>query len=275
MLFTDTTFIGIDIPGVRRQLVYAALDNNLDLIALSRGTADDVLAFVKGQDKVFVAVNSPRRTNSGFMAEEDFRAGLQPQPRPGRWDRWRVAEYELRLHRIKVRRTPADPGNAPGWMHIGFDIFQSLEASGFRPYDSAYTPPAVGSEAQPRYSIESYPHASFTALLECLPFPKTTLEGRIQRQLVLLRQDVEVPDPMQIFEEITRFRLLNGELNLDRLLDSPQLDALVAAYTAWSASTGDVTLLGHEQEGQIAIPVRELLAVYSRSKASQRRPVTS
>ena len=242
---------------------------------MSQGTEDEVLAFVKGQDKVFVAVNSPRRTNRGFMANESFRAGLTPRPRPGRWDRWRVAEYELRQHRIKVRRTPADPANAPGWMRKGFEIFQSLEASDFRPYNASYDLQDEVNATASRYSIECYPHASFTALLERLPFPKTALEGRIQRQLILFRKDIELPDPMQIFEEITRFRILNGEINLESLLESSQLDAIAAAYTAWAASTGDVTLIGHEEEGQIAIPVRELQAVYSRSRTAQRSPMSS
>lgn len=263
MLFNDTAFIGIDIPGARRPFTYAALDPELNLIALAYGDEDDVLAFVNGQDRAFVAINNPRSTNQGFMADEAFRDGLRPRPKPGRWDRWRVAEYALRQSRIKVQRTPHEVANAPVWMQKGFRLYQSLARSGYQPFNQHF----VGEEAQAngdvRFTVECYPHAAFTALLERLPFAKNSLEGRIQRQLVMYVNEVEVPNPMQVFEEITRFRLLQGELLLDDLYEPTQLDALVAAYTAYMASRGDITMLGDPREGQIAVPVRKMLQKYS------------
>lgn len=263
MLFTDTTFIGIDIPGARRPLTYAALDADLNLLALSYGDHDDVMAFVNGQDHAFVAINNPRSTNKGFMAEENFRARLNPRPKPGRWDRWRVAEYALRQSRIKVQRTPNNPSNAPSWMLKGFKLYNSLAGAGFKPYVQGFLPEEVRANGDVRFSIECYPHAAFTALLERIPLSKNSLEGRIQRQLVLYTHEVDVPDPMQVFEEITRYRILKGELILDNLLVPTQLDALVAAFTAWVASKGAVTLLGHPQEGQVVIPVRKMLTKYA------------
>ncbi len=263
MLFTDTTFIGIDIPGARRPLTYAAIDAELNLIALASGDDENVLAFVNGQDRAFVAINNPRSTNKGYMAEESFRSVLNPRPRPGRWDRWRVAEYALRQSRIKVRRTPKSPENAPVWMQKGFKLYRALANSGYRPYVQDFVPEDEHANGDVRFSIECYPHAAFTALLEHIPFNKSTLEGRIQRQLILYVNEVDVPNPMRIFEEITRYRLLKGELLLDDLFEPTQLDALVAAYTARMASLGKVTLLGHPLEGQIVIPVRQMLAKYT------------
>jgi len=267
MFFIDTTFIGIDIPSLKRPLTYAALDAEQNLVALGQGSPDDVLAFVMGLNKAFVAVNNPRRENQGIMAQEEYRAGLHTRPKPGRWDRWRVAEYELRLRRIKVHRTPRSASKAPGWMQIGFSIFKALQAAGFRDFvpPAETTPGEVGSPAataNDQTFIETYPHAAFTTLLKCLPFSKTGLEGRIQRQLVLYVNGVNLPNPMQVFEEITRHRILNSELVLDDLLEPTQLDALVAAYTAWSAAKGEYTLIGHPEEGQVVLPVRELLPHY-------------
>jgi hypothetical protein len=96
------------------------------------------------------------------------------------------------------------------------------------------------------------------------PFPKTTLEGRIQRQLVLHEHDLHIPDPMRLFEEITRHRLLQGVMPLQDLYSPGELDALVAAYTAWVAATrpSEALLLGDPEEGQIALPVSELKRHY-------------
>ena len=263
MLFTDTTFIGIDIPGARRPLTYAALDADLNLIALADGNEDDVLAFVNGQDRAFVSVNNPRSTNQGYMASESFRSALNPRPKPGRWNKWRVAEYLLRQTRIKVQRTPHEVENAPIWMQKGFGIYNSLAKAGFEAYSQGFVPTEAHNKGDGRFSVECYPHAAYTALLERIPFNKNSLEGRIQRQLVLFVNDVEVPNPMQIFEEITRYRLLQGELLLDDLYEPTQLDALVGAFTAYMASKGEVSLLGHPLEGQIVVPVQPMLQKYS------------
>ena len=72
-------------------------------------------------------------------------------------------------------------------------------------------------------------------LLGQLPLPKPTLEGRLQRQLVLFEQDMGIKDPMEFFEEITRHRLLKGILPIECIYTSEELDALVAAFTAYLA----------------------------------------
>jgi hypothetical protein len=97
-----------------------------------------------------------------------------------------------------------------------------------------------------------------------LPFPKNSFEGRLQRQLTLYRNGLNIADPMRIFEEITRHRLMTGVLPLEGLFTTPQLDALGAAYTAWVAAIqpDQVTLLGSSEEGQIVLPVAELQSKY-------------
>ncbi len=255
MLFHHTTFVGIDPTAGQRPIVYAALDPDLKLLALNQGELDEVSAFLGGQEAAVAAINAPRRPNQGLMKQEALRAQLQPAPRPGRWEGFRVAEYLLRQRNIATVRTNARLENCPNWMQAGFLLYQRLERLGYQDYPA--------NEAA-RQMQESYPHAAFTVLVGRAPYAKTTLEGRLQRQLVLYERGLNIPDPMDIFEEITRYRILRGTLTLDLLYSPQELDALVAAYTAWfsAKNPGEVTLLGHPAEGQIVLPEKSILPKY-------------
>jgi hypothetical protein len=255
MLFNETTFIGIDPTAGLRPIAYAALDQDLRLLALDEGDFDEITAFVGGQKAAFVAVASPRRPNQGLMKRDDIRESLKPVPRPGRWLGYRVAEYQLRQHNIPVMRTCSEERKCPKWMRIGFDIYRRLKSMGYSEY------PSTNQTSQ---ILEIYPHGTFTALIGRTPFPKKSLEGRLQRQLILHNQGLDIPDPMRVFEEITRYRILQGTLALEGLYSAPKLDALAASFTAWLAATtpGEVTLLGHPEEGQVILPVPQLSPKY-------------
>jgi len=238
-------------------MAYAAVDQDLRLIALDEGELDEIAAFVGGQKAAFVAVSSPRRPNQGLMKKEEIRNQLKPVPKPGRWLGYRVAEYQLRQRQIHIMRTCSDQQKCPNWMRRGFEVYRKLESLGCRDYEAPESQPSRGVVSK---MMEVYPHGIYTALLGLVPFPKNSLEGRLQRQLVLHNQGLDIPDPMRIFEEITRYRILKGTLSLEGLYDAPQLDALAAAYTAWVAATtpGQVSIFGHPKEGQIVFPVAEL-----------------
>jgi hypothetical protein len=255
ILYTETTFIGIDPTAGQRPFVYAALNSDLRLLALGHGEMNDVLAFAAGQRQAVVAVCAPRQPNLGIMEQTEVRQQFSPPPRPGRWTNFRAAEYALRQHNIAAPRTPASADQAPNWMQVGFTLFHRLEGLGYQEFPT--------SDAN-HQTLEVYPHACYTVLLGQAPFPKYTLEGRIQRQLCLYERKLGVPDPMRFFEEITRHRLLNGILPLDELLTPGELDALVAAYTACVASTDPekVTSLGHPKEGQVYLPIERLKSRY-------------
>ncbi len=75
----------------------------------------------------------------------------------------------------------------------------------------------------------------FRALIGQKPLPRRTLEGRLQRSAVLYEQGLQITDPVDIFEEITRYRLMQGILPLENIYSPKELDALVAAYVAWMA----------------------------------------
>lgn len=255
MLFNKSTFIGIDPTAGKAPFVFAALDHKLGIIAMGKGNLDSVMAFVGGQEQAFVAINAPRQLNQGLMSDEAFRDTLNPRPRPGRWTGFRAAEYELRQHNIRTPRTPAKETKCPNWMKMGFQVFWRLESLGYSHFPE---------ENSPRQVMEVYPFASYAALLGVLPFPKKSLEGRLQRQLLLHSKNVDILDPMRIFEEITRFQLLQGILQLEGLHTPSELDALVAAYTAWQAARepSEIALVGHPREGQVVLPVKELQPKY-------------
>jgi hypothetical protein len=69
---------------------------------------------------------------------------------------------------------------------------------------------------------------------------------------------------MNFFEEVTRHRLLKGSLPLDHLYQAGELDALAAAYTAFTAANhpNQITLIGAPEEGKLVVPVPELKQKY-------------
>lgn len=255
MLFTNSTFIGIDPTAGHKPMAFVAIDGNLKLLAKDEGTLDEITAFVGGQQSAIVAITSPQKVNQGLMKMDEIRNTLKPVPRPGRWLGFRVAEYQLRQHKIHIMRTCSEEMKCPKWMQTGFDLYRRLKSMGYVDY-----PDDEGASQL----LEVYPHAVFTTLLGRTPFSKTSLEGRLQRQLVLHSQGLEIPDPMRFFEEITRYRIIKGMLPVDVLFETPELDALAAAFTAWVAATapGEVTLLGHPDEGLLVLPVPELNPKY-------------
>jgi hypothetical protein len=255
MFNSNITFLGIDPSAGQKPFAYAALDSDLRLLALGKGSLDDVLAFAAGQRQAFAAVCAPCRPNQGVMARPEIRQDLSLPARSGSWCNFRLADYLLRQRNIPIPQTPGEEEACPNWMRMGFQLHSRLERLGYLPYPQ---------EEAPRQRLEVYPHASYAALLGVVPFPKYTLEGRLQRQLVLHERKINVGDPMNFFEEITRHRLLKGILPVDDLNTPTELDALVAAYTAHQAALqpGEVTLVGDPAEGQIAVPVSALKARY-------------
>lgn len=255
MFFTESSYLGIDPTAGRKPFAYAALDDQLHLSALGHASLDEVLAFTAGQSQAIIAVCAPRRPSQGLMGRPQVRDSLSPPPRPGRYIDFRVAEYLLRQHGISCYKTPADEKACPNWMKMGFNLYQRLERMGYHHF------PARGHSLQ---VMEVYPHASYCAMLGHAPLPKTTLEGRIQRQFVLHQQKINIPDPMEIIKGITPQRLLEGAWPEDDLHSQGELDALVAAYTAWQAANHpeQITPLGDDAEGLVILPVAELKRRY-------------
>ncbi len=255
MFFSNFSYIGIDPTAGEKPMTFAALDQQKKLLALGEGSLDDVLAFCAGQHQAVVSICGPRQPNKGLMRNPEVRERLNPLPAPGRWENFRVAEYYLRQHNFFVPPTASDEKNCPNWMRQAFLLFKRLSEMGYR---------NLFDEGADRQILEIYPHACYSALLDRLPFSKNTLEGRIQRQLILVEQELEISDPMEFFEEITRHRILNGILPFELLHSPCELDALIAAYTAWYAAAHPtkITQLGDPDEGQVTLPIPALKNLY-------------
>lgn len=248
MLFTDSLFIGIDPTSANKSFTYAAFDKQLNLIALSDGELDDVAAFAAGQQSATVAINAPANVNRGLVREKIKKEMLTPHKI--RAAEYRLAEYQLREKGIAVSGTPASVGVCPAWMQLGFSLYRKLEKLGFKTYKT--------DNPHARQILETHPHACFCVLAGDTPQPKPTLEGKLQRQLLLYERGVKIKDPMDFFEEITRHKMLKGIWPHELLYLPEQLDALAAAYLAWLAvnKPEQVTCVGDETEGQIFLPLK-------------------
>jgi hypothetical protein len=162
----------------------------------------------------------------------------------------------------------------PGWMRMGFRLYRRLGELGYQLFtndtdlDSSPDKPdsenEIQTEVATRTMMEVYPYAFYTVLLGQTPFPKHSLEGRLQRQLVLYEHKLKIPDPMRFFEEITKHKLLRGVLPTDELYSPGELDALAGAFTAWQAGlhSEEICVLGDPLEGEVILPVAELKERY-------------
>ncbi len=253
MLSADTVFAGVDPTAAHKPFTLAALDHNLNVVELREAEADEVVDFLAAKKASTVAINGPSHLNAGIVRSRMQEAvGGAHQLRGVDL---RVAEHELRLRGIPVSGTGARESSCAAWVRIGLGLYSSLATSGFEFYPS---------DGCPYRMLETHPHAAFCALLGRAPLSKPSFEGRMQRQLVLYERGVRLRDPMDFLEEITRHKLLNGVLPAEILHSPEQLDALVAAFTAWVASekTAELSTLGVAEEGAIHLPVRELKEKY-------------
>lgn len=255
MLFDTDLFVGVDPSGGRKPFTYAAFDPQGRLVALNGGEVEEVLAFLGGLRRVTLAVSSPPRPSQGLVHRESVRPGLGVKTPPGRGLEMRLAEQLLREHGIQIASTPAHKEYCSNWVQAGFDFYRRITALGFQPFPAP--------EASHQW-LETHPHAGFCVLLGQNPLPRATLEGRLQRQLVLYEQGLEMRDPMDFFEELTRHKLLKGLLPMDLIYTAEELDAIAAAYTAYTAGRHPerIIKIGDENEGQVCLPVTELKSRY-------------
>ncbi len=167
----------------------------------------------------------------------------------------RLAEYELRRRGITIRGTDAKESLCPARVRAGFAFHKKLSELGFESY--------LGGDV-PHQWLETNSYACFCVLLGIHPLPKLTLEGQLQREVLLYELGLQIADPMVFFEEITRHKLMNGLLPFELVHSSAQLDAMAAAYTAWQVihKPAEVIQFGHRLEGFVTLPVSALKEKY-------------
>jgi hypothetical protein len=203
---------------------------------LESGRLEHVLSFASNQEHVHVAIAGPRRPNQGVIEpDEDGKVGM------------RLAEKILADQDLSPYYTPGEVMACKRWMRKGFALYNQFDKLGYSPYPHL---------ENPRQYLEAIPEVSFCLWLERHLLPSRSLEGRLQRQLVLYDHGLDIQDPIRFFEEVTRHRLLQGLLPYDMLYSPVALNALANAYTAWLAvADGGVTLVGDASEGQICLPI--------------------
>jgi hypothetical protein len=106
----------------------------------------------------------------------------------------------------------------------------------------------------PQHWFETNAQDCYREWLGQNPLPRRTLEGRLQRALGLYEQALRIEDPMEIFEEITRYKLIKGVFRLENVYSSKELDALAAAYLAWMVVNRPERIV---VKGEFVLPTQE------------------
>lgn len=257
MLFSEAKFVGVNSTAGERPMHYAVLDGKLKIQVLGKGDLEMMLAVIAGLEDPVVAISAPQKPNTGVMGRASVRRRFNLDPEGTTWGQWRLGEYELRRRNIRLYNTPSEKEEAPRWMQNGFEIYRRLKRMGFRMINPE-------ESVESRTMIEVQSHTSYTVLLERRPFLKKTLEGRLQRQLVLHLEGLDVANPVRILELFDRDHLLRGNLPLNDLYLAEELDSLVNAYTAYLALTNPerVCHIGDSREGLISVPTMDLKEFY-------------
>jgi len=255
---SEELYLGVELTAGKRPWTLVALDGDLRIAEKRSGPMDSVLGFIEPLPSAVVAVDAPAAPNRGLMRQAAVRRSLGLTARGKRWADWRVCEVELRRRNLRLYNTPSTVRAAPAWMRAGFAFYRRLA-------DFGYTALVERASPAARLHIEVHPHACFAVLLGRRPVLKSGLEGRMQRQMVLYMEGIDLPNPTDAFEAITRQTILQGRWPLDDLLEHDELDALAGAYTAYLVRQrpGRISQVGERQEGLITLPADELLDFYA------------
>lgn len=148
----------------------------------------------------------------------------------------------LAINILQSRKSTLNRGQT-----ISTELRKQVFEAGFRPY--------LTSNA-PRQWVETNPPECFRSLAGQMLMQRRTLGGQLQRALILYEQGLQIADPMDFFEEITRHHVLAGVMPTELLYSASELDALAAASVAWMLINKpvQVDLTKDRGAGMIIIP---------------------
>lgn len=225
MIESKGTYLGVEVSAGKTPYLMARLDKDGLLITLEQGMLEDVLRAVS-DGVTAIAINGP---------------AVLPQNA----DLNRSAEVQLRQMGYHPRITRfLDPEKQPARVRNSLLLFQALAREAKL---------KVGEDL-----LETQAELAFAAYTAGVLLSPASYEGRIQRQLALIRQGIRLRDPMSFYEEITRWRLLKGDLSDEMLFSIPALAALATACIARASNSDPDSLLraGKKQDGWVWIPVQ-------------------
>ena len=238
----ESIFIGVEINSRPPYYTLIGIDANQTCQLDFSGNWEELMPQLAEFNKVIMAVNTPISPNNGFLTHSQ-----RKKHKPGKWPDVRRIEYELEEYGAPIYHTPKKKSNLLAAQQYGFDLIENLQTTGFRQF---------GGEEQDKVYFEAPAETAFWSIDRKTIFEGDSFIGRIQRQLLLLELGFQMPDPMDFFEEVTRFKLKTGKAPLDMILDMPRLNAWICAYTAWQQKQNPsrTAKLGYPQEGFIYLP---------------------
>jgi hypothetical protein len=249
MLFTPETYIGVDPSRGKKAISYAALNQSLEPVGQGKGNLAEVFAFINGQQQAVVGVVGPSSLSQNILVDAERRNKLLIPVSRGRPGDMRVAEHLLKQRKLPVYKTPSDQEKLSRWMETAIDLHKKLDQLGFVDHNNESIPERV--------VVEIVPEVCFRAWIEGEILPQNTLFGRLQRQLILYHLGLTIPDPLDFFEEVTRHRVLHGQVPENLVWSANQLQAFTAAFLAWQVKNqpDQIGRVGAEGEGFITVPL--------------------
>lgn len=237
----DTCYIGLNVNSRSPYYTVRGIDSHTTSLFELSGNWDEISMKLNEYDKIILAVNTPISPNKGFLTQSQ-----RKKHKPGKWPDVRRIEYELEEYGAPIYHTPKKKSNLLAAQHHGFKLIENLLETGFRQF---------GDEGE-KVFLEVPSETAFWSF-ECKPlFTEESFIGQIQRQIMLLELGIDLPDPMDFFEELTRFKLLTGNAPLEMILETPSLNAWINAFTALQLhkNPSRITQLGYSQEGFLYLP---------------------
>lgn len=173
-------------------------------------------------------------TNEFIFAGVDFSSGRQPVTFAALDDalnvvlleKYEIAHVIAHLTQYGKLSLAISVPSTKSQQGIYSDFKKKIAHTGLKPY---------ATKAAPKQFLETNVQDCFHALIGKATLPRRTFEGRVQRALILYDQGLRINDPMDFFEEITRYHMLSGVFPNGLLYSTHEIDALIAAYIAWLA----------------------------------------
>ena len=142
---------------------------------------------------------------------------------------------------ILAINTPSTKAGRDAYAHLK----QQVIDVGYRPFLETN---------HPKRWLETNAQDCFRLLSGHKLLPHRALEGRLQRSAILYEHGLQLTDPVDMFEELTRYKLIQGILPLEKLPSSHELDALVAAFLAWTSFSRSERIV---PKGEFVLPAGE------------------